>query len=344
MTEEPGGDPTADRLAAAVSRAARRRAGVAAGYVDRQGRILVHGAGHTRLPDGPAPDQRTLFEIGSVTKTFTATLLACAVVAGEVDLDTPVAELVPEVAPLERDGVPVTLKHLATHTSGLTRIFVPVVRGSVEMLRGRDPYAGVDEAALVAGVRGSRLKRTPGTGRSRYSNTGMGLLGLALARLAGTSYGELVRTRIAGPLGMADTATDEQLTADQRARLATGHHRRRSPAAPWPLVGLPGAGALRSTVHDQLLWLRAQADPPTGDLGDAIRLTQQEHHRDTGLGWMLHGGLQWHNGGTGGFRSYVAIVPETGDAVAVLANHARGLDLVGMRLLAGLSRASRPAR
>lgn len=326
--------PVAEALAEAAERAARRRAGVVVGHVGPEGATTVRAAGRAWLPDGPALAEDTLVEIGSVTKTFTATLLACAVVEGRLALDTPVAALVPEVAPLGRDGVLVTLGHLATHTAGLSRIFLPVVAGSVEMLRGRDPYAGVTERALLDGVRTQPLKRTPGTGSPKYSNTGMGLLGLALARAAGTSYGELVRDRVTGPLGLRDTATDELLTDEQRGRLATGHHRRRTPAAAWPLSGLPGAGALRSTVADMLRWLHAQASPPEGPLGEAIRLTQQPHGHDIGLGWLRMQDLLWHNGGTGGFRSIVGVRLDQGDGLAMLTNHARGLDLAALRLLA----------
>ncbi|AEG43209.1 serine hydrolase [Isoptericola variabilis] len=333
------GDGRIDELLTRTAeQAARRRVGVVVGHVAPDGTTTVRGAGRARLPDGGTPDARTLFEIGSVTKTFTALVLARAVVEGELSLDTPVGDLVPEVAGLGRDGRLVTLGHLATHTSGLPRTHVPIVRGSLEMLRGKDPYRDVTEASTLAAVRAGRLRRTPGSGRPSYSNSGYALLGVALARHAGTTFGELVRTRVTDPLGLADTRTRHELTEDQAARTARGHHRRRTPAAPWPLDGLPGAGALLSTAADTLAWARAHLDPPDGPLGDAVRLATAEHARRIGLAWQRTPGrgedtLVWHNGGTGGFRSMVCLRPEAGDAVVVLTNHARGVDLPALSLV-----------
>lgn len=329
-----------DLVEQAAARAARRRVGVVVGYTAPDGTTTVRGAGSTRAPDAGTPDARTVLEIGSVTKTFTALALARAVVEGSVDLSTPVGELVPEVAGLGRDGVPVTLGHLATHRSGLPRTHVPTVRGSLDMLRGRDPYRDVTEASLLAAIGAGRLRRTPGTGRPAYSNSGYGLLGVALARQAGTTYGELVRARVTAPLGLADTVLPREASADQAARTAQGHHRRRAPAPAWPLDGLPGAGALLSTATDLLAWARAHLDPPDGPLGDAVRLALADHAPRSGLAWQRTPArgdtLVWHNGGTGGFRSMVCLRPDRGDAVVVLANHARGVDVTALSLLRGL--------
>jgi CubicO group peptidase (beta-lactamase class C family) len=245
---------------------------------------------------------------------------------------------VPEVAGLGRDGTLVTVGHLATHTSGLPRTHVPVLRGSLEMLRGQDPYRDVTEASLLAAIGAGRLRRTPGTGRPAYSNSGFGLLGVALARHAGTTFYELVRTRVTGPLGLADTRPRHELSEDQVARTAHGHHRRRAPAPVWPLDGLPGAGALLSTAADMLAWGQAHLDPPDGKLGDAVRLALAEHAPRIGLAWQRTPGrggdtLVWHNGGTGGFRSMVALRPDAGDAVVVLTNHARGVDMAALSVV-----------
>lgn len=282
----------------------------------------------------------SIFEIGSITKVFTATLLADGVARGLWQLDTPVRDLMPAGARMpERGGVPITLEHLATHTSGLPGSAVPVVRGTVAMLRGRDPYAGLDQDGLLARLAGTRLRRIPGTGRLRYSNLGFGLLGAALTNATGTSYGGLVTEWICGPLGLADTVTHRQADADQAARLAAGHRGRGRPAEPWPLDGLAGAGALRSTADDLLRFLAVQADPTGSPLEEAIRMTHEPRsrgRRGIGLGWMLMPQpdlLVWHNGGTGGFRSFAGFLPERGIGVVALANHARGVDLPALRLL-----------
>ena len=187
---------------------------------------------------------------------------------------------------------------------------------------------------------GTNLRRTPGRGRMRYSNFGGGLLGTALVQLFGAAdYGTLVRQQVLIPLGLHDTYASPE--PEQSARSAQGHGFRRRPVPDWQLDGLAGAGALRSTVSDLLTYLRAQLDPDATPLGPAIRLTHEllEPSRPLtiGLGWIgsrsRSGRMYWHNGGTGGFRSFAGFLPARGRAVAVLVNDRRGPDSVGMRLL-----------
>lgn len=318
-----------------LARGSHSRAGLVLG-LRRDG----HGCVQGRARQGPDPDGRTLFEIGSITKTFTALLLADGALRGEWDLDAPVRTLLPSgVVVPRRDGVEITLAHLATHTSGLPNAPIPVLRGSLEMLHGRDPYAGLTLDGLLQSLAEARLRRTPGTGGLHYSNLGVGVLGAALAHATGTPYGELVEQRVCRPLGLVDTAAHDRLDADQRARLVPGHRRRGAPAAPWPLDGLPGAGALRSTADDLLRYLQAQLEPDSTVLADAIRLTQRPRSAKRaamGLGWVRNDGahpLWWHNGGTGGFRSFAGFVPDRKVAVVVLSSSARSVDRLGVRAL-----------
>lgn len=321
-------------MGAALDRAVRRRAGLVVGVRERDGSTRVVG----RAREGAVPDGRSLHEIGSVTKTFTSLLLADGAVRGEWSLDTPVRDLLPPGTRVPaRDGVEITLAHLATHTSGLPSLPVPAVRGSVEMLRGRDPYRNLTPEGLLEALGRARLRRTPGSGTVHYSNLGVGVLGQALAHATGTSYGDLVQQRVCAPLGLVDTATDDRLSDEQRSRLVPGHRRRSAPAAPWPLAGMPGAGALRSTVDDLLVYLEAQLDPASTPLGEAVRLTQRPRvtrGQTIGLGWLRHDRpdhLWWHNGGTGGYRSFAGFVPAERVAVVVLSNHARSVDLLALR-------------
>jgi len=174
-----------------------------------------------------------------------------------------------------------------------------------------------------------------------YSNTGAALLGRALVHVTGArDYGDLVQRRVCEPLGLADTLTQDRLDAEQRERLATGHRRGNRVAAPWPLPGLPGAGALVSTLPDLLRFAAAQLDPDGTPLGPAIRLSQAPVQSEIALGWMCATGpgrMLWHNGGTGGFRSFLGLLPGSGCAVCVLTNRARSVDLTGLGLLRNLS-------
>jgi len=142
------------------------------------------------------------------------------------------------------------------------------------------------------------------------------------------------------PLGLVDTRIQGDLDADQRARLARGHRRGDRAAAPWPLAGLPGAGALVSTVPDLLRFAAVQLEPEETPLGAAIRLSQAPVRRGVALGWMHAEGpdhLLWHNGGTGGFRSFLGLLPGRRIAVAVLTNRARSVDVAALRLLRKLA-------
>lgn len=326
----------------AADRVAERGVGAVAAVAG--GAVEIRGAGRAgdSTPDGPGAG--TLFEIGSVTKVFTALALARLAVAGTVDLDEPLRELLPAGAVVpSRGGVEITLRHLATHTSGLPRLPKGMLWEALLHPHRPDPYAGCSTDFLLQGLARIRLGATPGR-RFRYSNLGAGLLGLALAYRAGTDYETLIVREICAPLGMTDTVV--ALDGERSARFAQGHLRPDRPAAPWNLADLAGAGGLSSTAADLVTFLRAQLDPGSGGLAEAIRLSRSVEHRMNPfawihLGWMgqrLHprqgGHLQiWHNGGTGGFVSFVGFDPEKEVGVVVLGNTTRSVDGPGFDLL-----------
>ncbi|MER6302445.1 serine hydrolase domain-containing protein [Kitasatospora sp. NPDC001539] len=329
---------TADRLAGQTVGA------VVAGLAD--GAVEFHGVGRTG-PGGGAPGPRTLFEIGSVTKVFTSLLLARLILDDTVRLDEPLADVLGEGAVVPaRGGVPITLRHLATHTSGLPRLPRGMAVRALLRPNKPDPYAGCTAEAVLAGLARTRLRAVPGRG-FRYSNLGVGLLGLALARRAGAEYGELVAREVGGPLGLVDTCL--RPAAKQSERLAVGHSASGQPVPYWDLAAIPGMGGLLSTAADLSILLRAQLSAerePDGPLAPAITTTRATRHRVNAfawahLGWLGHrlhaqqgGHLQlWHNGGTGGFASFVAFDPDKQVGVAILANSCRSVDPAGTALL-----------
>ena len=305
--------------------------------VGADGATCVRGLGRDERVG--APDGTTLFEIGSVTKVFTATLLMLMADAGEAALDEPVQALLPEGVRLPVRGRPITLLDLATHRSGLPRL---PARWLLRALRhGDDPYAvfGLDDVWHAAAT---TRRRAPG-GAPRYSNLGVGLLGHALAHRAGVPWETLVVQRVCVPLGLADTYPGQR--PEDTARTATGHDARGRAVPHWDFPVLAAAGALRSTAVDLLAFLRAQ-DGGAGstELQRAVRATQEPHHRRPPLeqcaGWMAvsHSPgttdrVLWHNGGTGGFRSFVSCVPGRDVQVVVLAADARDVDRLGQDLL-----------
>jgi D-alanyl-D-alanine-carboxypeptidase/D-alanyl-D-alanine-endopeptidase len=239
-------------------------------------------------------------------------------------------------------GQQITLGDLASHAGGLRRD----PKGTLgRWLRDRrNPYAELSVQELYDSLAQSRLRRRPSE-RVKYSNLGAGLLGDALAHAAGQPYETLVRERICRPLGMVDTLVSPSL--EQAAQLALGHTRRGRPVPRFQLPALAGAGALRSTATDMLRFLAATLDPASTPLAAQLQRIQQPRHRmgrrmEVGLGWLIFrppdqaGPVLWHNGGTNGFRSFVAVAREPNTAVVVLSNTARSVDRLGLRLLKAL--------
>jgi serine-type D-Ala-D-Ala carboxypeptidase/endopeptidase len=334
-----------DLLAESAMRS-RRRIGLVIGCL-AGGEQRVVGYGHVRADAQDLPDGGTIFEIGSVTKVFTGLLLADLVEQGMVGLDDPLAGHLPASARVPTfKGRQITLGDLAGHAGGLPRD----PRGTLgRWLRDRrNPHAALSVEELYAGLARTRVRRRPGE-RVKYSNLGAGLLGQALARAAGQPYEQLVRERICLPLGMPDTMIVP--TGEQTTRLATGHTRKGRPVPPLQLPALAAAGALRSTATDMLRLLRANLDPARTPLAAQLERTQLPRlrvarHAEVGLGWLIAhppgaaGPVLWHNGGTGGFRSFAAVARETGTAVVVLSNTARSVDRLGLRLLKALAGAA----
>lgn len=284
----------------------------------------------------PAPDQDTVYEIGSVSKTFTATLLADIVVRGEAKLDDSLASLLPDEVKLPRGkDRAITLLDVATHTSGLPRMpdnFAPK--------DPTNPYADYGPDRLYAFLAGCKLAREPGA-QYEYSNLAMGLLGHAIALRAKKPYEDVLLERVCRPLGMESTRV--AFTDDMRKRLAAAHDVDGGPAANWDIPTLAGAGGIRSTARDMLRFLRAQVECDKGPLAEAIRLTH-EPKRDfpggrIGLAWHISKGITWHNGQTGGYHSYVGFDPAAKRGVVVLANSGCGyVDGLGWKVLEVLAR------
>jgi D-alanyl-D-alanine-carboxypeptidase/D-alanyl-D-alanine-endopeptidase len=346
----------AKRIGAVLDKTRMPRAGLVIG-VDAAGETGFWHRG--RLPDGP----RSILEIGSITKVFTTTLLADMAREGVVALDDPVQRHLPDGVCVPVRGREITLEDLATHRSGLPGLPKGLLWRALVHDR-RDPYASLDAARLETAVGATRPRREPGR-KLVYSNYGMGLLGYALAFRAGTGYERLVRARICEPLGLADTWIETP--ASERRRVAAGHNWRGRETPHWRLAALAGAGGLRSTAADLLAFLRlhaARAYSPhpaareTGSTESPLEAAARETARrraawrkvGIGLGWLivppgrhlprrrLRFEVLLHEGGTGGFRSFAAVVPETGAAVVMLANQARSVGRLGVRLLEAATR------
>ena len=229
-----------------------------------------------------------MFEMGSTTKVFTSTILADMVKKGEVSLDDPVAKYLPKEAKVpERGGKQITLLDLATHSSGL-----PSLPSNFKPKDPKNPYADYTEAQLWEFLAGYQLTRDIGS-KFEYSNMGVGLLGQALARRAGTDYEALVRARVTGPLKMENTRV--ALTPAMKAHLAAGHSATREPAANWDLPVFAGAGALRSDARDMLTFIGAHLGYVESPLAGAMASMTKVRRLAMGdmeiaLAWIAEGG------------------------------------------------------
>ena len=284
-----------------------------------------------KLDNGKAPDRDTVYEIGSITKTFTATLLAKAVLSGRVALDTAVAQLLPGFKIPSRGGKEITLGYLATQYSGLPRMpsnFLPKDPSN--------PYADYDAVKLKAFLAGYELPRDPGASYE-YSNLGFGLLGYALAHLDRTTYDAMTDAEILKPLGMTMSGT--VFTDAMRAHLAPGHDVTGNAANNWNLDALAGAGAIRSTANDMLRYLKANMGIDQSPLAAAMKLAQQPRSNvgrsmRVGLAWMTTDkGIVWHNGMTGGYTSFLGFTADGRRGVIILSNTAVDADDLGFATL-----------
>ncbi|MHB8272356.1 MAG: serine hydrolase [Bradyrhizobium sp.] len=283
------------------------------------------------LDDGKAPDGDTVYEIGSITKTFTATLLAQAVLSGRVTLDTPVAQLLPDFSIPSRGGVQITLGLLGSQHSGLPREpsnFLPKDFGN--------PYADYDVTKLKAFLAGYQLPRDPGAGYE-YSNLGFGLLGTALAQSEHTTWSALAEMQILKPLGMTMSGT--AFSDAMRAKRAAGHDNMGNAAKNWDFDVFAGTGAMRSTANDMLRYLKANMGIDPSPLNAAMKLAQSPlseafKTNRVGLAWMTsRTGIMWHNGETGGYRSFIGFTADRRHGVVILSNTAMDLDDLGFGTL-----------
>ncbi len=310
--------------------------GMVVGVIDSSGRRVI-SYGKLETGDSRAVDGDTIFEIGSVSKVFTSLLLADMAQKGEVALTDPVAKYLPAgVKVPERNGRPITLEDLATHTSGLPRM-----PSNLHPKDPGNPYADYSVEQLYEFLSGYQLTRDIGS-QYEYSNLGGGLLGLALARRAGMDYEKLVETRICGPLGMRSTVIT--LSPDMEGRFAGGHDASMGKVEHWDLPTLAGAGAVRSTANDLLTFLAANLGYAKSPLAPAmaamlaVRRPTGAPGLEIGLGWhfLTRNGREivWHNGGTGGFRSFIGFDRKDGIGVVVLSNAETpaGVDDIGQHL------------
>lgn len=304
----------------------------------REGERLVFGFGDLR-PFGAVSYDNLMYEIGSITKVFTTSLLALLIAEGALRPDDSLGKFEPSLPGRH----PVTLAHLATHTSGLPGFPIfKAWRNRFDKTQHRDPYCYYTPQEAMSYLRNV----PPGkVGRKfRYSNEGTGILGRLLTGWLGTDYETAITERLCLPLNLPDTGIS--LTLEQQARLLPGYAGKDAQRPETLLRDYAGAGALRSTLNDQLTFLAAHlCDHPNEELCQDLLISQQTYARHSktigvGLGWIIdeRGKFAWHNGSTHGFSSFMGFHQDRSSGIVVLSNYRSGLlsdsvDRIGLDLL-----------
>ena len=281
---------------------------------------------------GEPVNEHSIYEIGSISKTFTATIMAENILKGEMSLDDPAQKYLPETVHLPTyEGKSITLGNLSDHTSSLPRM--PTNFNPADPM---NPYADYTQDQLFEFLSSYTLTRPIGS-EYEYSNLAMGLLGQILSMKAGTSYEDLMLTKIAKPLDMEETKIT--LDDNMKKNLAYGYAGGQE-VENWDLPTLAGAGAIRSSAYDMIKYVAAEMNLTPSPLHDAMTLTHQPRHNkaggnEIGLNWFIskESGktIISHGGATGGYRAFVGFTDKLG--VVVLTNSDDDGDDIAMHLL-----------
>jgi len=296
------------------------------------GKVTYHSFGVMNLQTGEAVTPKTLFEIGSITKAFTTSMAALLSLENKLKFSDRAQIYLPSKMILpEKDGKAITIEHLATAHSGLPRMpknFSPK--------DAANPYIDYTEDFLTAFISNCELTRAPGS-EYEYSNLGMGLLGFILTKMEDKPYPKLVAELITKPLDMNQTTIAGM---GKEKNLATGYSDN-TPVKAWTWNNesvLTGAGGIVSNAEDMMKFMIAQITPSNTQLSKAFALTHvirsDAGTMKIGYGWHIRDEhIVWHNGGTGGFRSFAGFDKTKNKAVVVLTNSTTGADDLGFHLL-----------
>ncbi|WP_179008310.1 serine hydrolase [Winogradskyella forsetii] len=306
---------------------------IAMAYIKGE-KVVYFNYGNTLLENGQPVDENTIYEIGSISKVFTTIMLADEVLKGNMKLTDPISKYLPSFVNVPTGNEKaITLKDLASHTSGLPRMpdnFKPKDRSN--------PFADYTINQIYEFLSSFELTRDIGS-LYEYSNFGMGLLGHILELHSGKSYEDLVIEKIAKRLDMDDTRI--VFTDRMKERLAYGYNDELKQTNNWDITSLAGAGAIRSSTRDMVNFIKANMETNNSSLNKAMKLSHQIAFSDAtknfniGLGWHFakNDSIIWHNGGTGGYRAFIGFNKNTDEGVVVLTNSTFLVDAIGLKVL-----------
>lgn len=314
-----------------VMQNAGRRLGISGGFAIG----VVRGEASWSSSFG-GPGLGAIYEIGSVTKVLTALLLSTMVEEGVVSLDDKVANFVPAGIRRAKWTEAVSLLQLATHTSGLPRVLRRVWLRALWQDSGPYGNSGLEELFSV-----ELYRREAFQDQFRYSNYGFAVLGQLLAVAGNASYGHLLTRRVLVPLGLSESSISASNNVD---KCAIGHDRRGKVVRSWDLGSYISAGGVCSTIDDMVRLIQAHLGSSPPHMASVIRAVLTNHvdvgrGESVGLGWHLRDRgdscVAWHNGGTNGFGSFVALDVQTNMGLVILydSSHQPMVDSHGFEML-----------
>jgi CubicO group peptidase (beta-lactamase class C family) len=304
------------------------------------GKDYFYNYGETAKDNKQLPTNATLYEIGSITKTFTATLLAKAIIDKKLHLEDAITKYLPDSVAANADLQAITLQQLSNHISGLPRMPINI---SFTVTNYLQPYENYDNAALFAFLKLFKATRKPGV-TYEYSNLAVGLLGVILERIYNKSYEQMVLEQIAKPVGLNNTKIT--LTQQDSTLLAQGYNEKGEAVPAWRFKSLAACGAIKSNAADLLWYGKQQLAVFKSPLQAYNQLAHQPTFSDgvqkVALGWQFlveDADVVWqHGGGTYGCRTMLCVNEAKGLVVTVLTNNATNGDALGIKLLQALER------
>lgn len=306
--------------------------GIVVALIDGE-KVEYYSYGIADLKTGANVDKNSIFEIGSISKTFTGIIVADEVVKGKMKLSDPISKYLSEYTKVPtRNDKEITIKDVATHSSSLARMpdnFAPA--------NPNNPYADFTIEMAYDFISGYELTRDIGE-KYEYSNLALGMLGHILELQYKKDYESIMVDRIANTLGMDNTRV--VFTPNMIKHLAKGHNNGEE-VENWDLPALVGAGGIRSSAVDMVKYIQANMGVIKSPLYEAMQLSHKTAYENEdqkfkiGLTWHFDndGAIVQHGGATGGYRAFAGFVKGTQKGVVVLTNSTEGIGAIGRKLL-----------
>ncbi|KFF13771.1 serine hydrolase domain-containing protein [Flavobacterium hydatis] len=289
----------------------------------QNGKKHYYNYGETQFGSGILPTKKTIYELGSITKTFTGILLAQAVLDKKINLDDDIRKYLPGEFPnLEYKGTPIRVVDLSNHTGRITRVFKNLWQR--EAYDSLNPYTSYTKKLLYEGLHEMKLDSLVGK-TSSYSNMGVGLLGVILEDVYKVPYFNLVNKYVLSPLKMNNTITDNNVSSVPSRDLAMPHNAKKQVTPRWDSGELFAIGSLESNTEDMIKYVVGNISNATPAIALSHKLTYGSLNEGMGLNWYIHktnkGSLLFgHNGGAGGSRSTLQFFPELNSGFVLLTN------------------------